>query len=33
MMAVNWLGERMDHSMAIEGMQFLEQGAGAAPAG
>jgi hypothetical protein len=26
-----WLGERMDYSMAIEGMQFLEQKAVAAP--
>jgi hypothetical protein len=28
-----WLGERMDYSMAIEGMQFLEQKAAAAPTG
>jgi hypothetical protein len=27
-----WRGERMDYSMAIESMQFLEQRAGAAPA-
>jgi Domain of unknown function (DUF222)/HNH endonuclease len=27
-----WRGESMDYSMAIEGMQFLEQKAGAAPA-
>jgi hypothetical protein len=27
-----WLGERMDYSMAIEGMQFLEQKAGEAAA-
>jgi len=27
-----WRGERMDYSMAIEGMYFLEEKAGAAPA-
>jgi len=26
-----WLGERMDYSMAIEGMQFLEQKAAPTP--